>query len=135
MIAQQFGRRSSSLPRHSNSDDVMSPAPRVNPSGFKMGDDSPLVAGSKSTALGFWIFRIRPLPSIGIFKKRASFNDIAHLPCVIVPVGCKTPHSPITKDTGNFSGELITNQSPLVMARLSPRVGEESPDLIEACIH
>ena len=134
MIAQQFGRRSSSLPRYTDPDDVMSPAPRVNASGFKMGNDSPLVAGSKSTALGFWIFRIRPLPSIGIFKKRAGFNDMAHLPCVIVPVGCKTPHSPIAKDTGNFSGELITNQSPLVVTRLSPRVGEESPDLIEACI-
>ena len=109
MIAQSFGFRSSSLSRHADSDDVMSPAPRVNASGFKMGNDSPLVTGSKSAALRFGIFWIRSLPSIGIFKKRASFNNIAHLPCVIVPVGRKTPHSPITKDTGNFSSELITN--------------------------
>ena len=53
---QQFGLRSSSLSRHADSDDVMSPAPRVNASGFKMGNDSPLVAGSKSAALRFGIF-------------------------------------------------------------------------------
>ena len=99
-----------------------------------MGDDSPFVAGSESTALGFGIFGIRPLPSIGIFKKRAGFDDITHLPCVIVPVGCKAPHSPIAKDSGYFSGELIANQSSLMMARLSPRVREERPDLIKACI-
>ena len=135
LIAQQFGLRSSSLSRHADSDDVMSPAPRVNASGFKMGNDSPLVAGSKSAARRFGIFWIRSLPSIGIFKKRAGFDDITHLPCVIVPIGCKTPHSPITKDSGNFSSELITDKSPFVVTRLSPRVREERPDLIKACIH
>ena len=132
--AQQFGVRSPSLPRHANSDDVMSPAPRVNTSGFKMGDDSPLVAGSKSAALGFRIFWIRPLPHVRILKDWAGFDDITHLPGVVIPVGCKTPHSPIAEHSGNLECEGIADEAALAVARFSPRVREEGPDLVKAGI-
>lgn len=112
----------------------MSPAPRVNTSGFKMGDDSPLIAGSKSTALGLRIFWIRPLPHVRILKEWAAFDDITHLPGVVIPVGRKTPHSPIAEHSGNLERKLIADEAALAVSRFPPRVREKGPDLVKAGI-
>ncbi len=117
-----------------DSDNVMYTTPSIDPARFKMSNDTSFIARRETTALWFGILGIRPLPHVRILKEWASFNHISHLPGVIIPVGRKTPHSPIAEHSGNLEREVITDESALAVARFPPRVREKGPDLVKAGI-
>ena len=99
-----------------------------------MSHDASFIARCETTAFWFGILGIGPLPHVRILKERAAFDHISHLPGVVIPVGRKTPHSPIAEHSGNLERKLITDEAALAVARFPPRVREEGPDLVKAGI-
>ena len=110
----------------------MGVAARINASGLKVRDDAPLKARGESAALWLRILRVRTLPRVRVLEELAGLDDVAHLPGVVVPVGGQAPGSAIAQQARNLEGEGIGDEATLAMPGLTPRVGEEGPDLVQA---
>ena len=115
-----------------NADNVVGVAARINASGLKVRDDAPLKARGESAALWLRILRVRTLPRVRVLEELAGLDDVAHLPGVVVPVGGQAPGSAIAQQARNLEGEGIGDEATLAMPGLTPRVGEEGPDLVQA---
>ena len=68
-----------------------------------------------------------------IAKRGRRIEHLAHVMCVMLPVGGETQHSARNEHSCEQRGEVRLNQAPFVMPLLRPWIGKEHVNAIDAC--